>query len=80
MFINDSVTTTNRNIIRAALTDNAELARLCIEELETVPSLMESWSPELKSTAVELCISYNSRKVLELLLNTKDRVSFSFDF
>lgn len=79
LFMNDSFTTTNRNIIRAALTDNAELAKLCIQELEAVPSLMESWSPEIKSTAVELCISHNSRKVLELLLNTKDRVSL-FDF
>lgn len=70
LYINDSATTGNRNIIRAALTDNAELAKLCIEETSIISSLMESWSPELKSTALELCISHNSRKVLELLLKT----------
>jgi len=75
VYIGDSVTTTNRNIIRAAVTDNLELAKLCIDETETVSSLMESWSPEIKSTAIELAIRHNSRKVLELLLKAKDRVS-----
>ena len=70
LYIDDSITTANRNIIRAALTDNVELAKLCIEENTIISSLMESWSPELKSTALELCISNNSRKVLELLLKS----------
>ena len=68
IFTDDSQTTSNRNIIRAALTDNAELAKICISEITLISSLMESWSPEIKSTAIELCISNNSRKVLSLIL------------
>ena len=67
-YIENSAVSSNRNIIRAVLTDNVELAKLCLEEKSVVSSLMESWSPELKSTALELCITHNSRKVLELLL------------
>lgn len=68
LYLDNSIITANRNIIRAALTDNVELAKACIAEVNLVSSLMEPWSPELKSTAIELAISHNSRGVLELLL------------
>lgn len=80
IYLEDSSTTANRNIIRACLTDNADLAKLCINEKQLITSLMESWSPEIKSTAIELCITNNSRKVLLLLLDVckeeEEKVTF----
>ena len=69
LYLENSMTTANRNIIRAALTNNAELAKKCIEEVNLLSSLMEPWSPEIKSTALEIAISRNSLSVLELLLD-----------
>ena len=69
LYLENSMTTANRNIIRAALTNNAHLAKKCIEEVNLLSSLMEPWSPEIKSTALEIAISRNSLSVLELLLD-----------
>ena len=69
LYIDNSITTSNRNIIRAAITDNIELAKLCVSETGIITSLMEPWSPEIRSTAIELAISHSSLKVLEYLLS-----------
>lgn len=55
---NQSAVTDNKNVIRAAVTDNIELLKKCMREKE-ITNLLETWSPEVKWTALEYMIYYN---------------------
>jgi len=63
-----SVQTCNWNVIRAVRTQNYTLLETLIKSKKWISTLIETWSPEIKWTAVEYAIFNNDIKALEMLI------------
>ena len=61
-----------KNVLRAAINDDVKLMEELIKSKQLIPSLITTWSPELKASPLELAIKYESLNCLELLLEQED--------
>jgi hypothetical protein len=59
----------NRNVLRAAYTENSTLLSNCIFDKDNVTNLNAHWGPDLKETALMALLERGNLKMLESLLH-----------
>lgn len=64
----------NKNVIRAAETNNKKLLKKCIHETKKISSLTAFWGCENTVTALNLIIRKNQHEMLEILLHPNVKV------
>lgn len=74
LYLDCCIRCNNKNIIRAAITNNTTLLKNGIDEKKKISSLTAYWSPEIKKTALDFMIADNNHKMLEILLHPKLKV------
>ena len=71
LFLDCCIRCNNKNIIRAANTNNEKLMKAGIAATNKISCLVATWSPEVRNTSMEILTSNNNAKLLELLLHPK---------
>lgn len=64
----------NKNLIRAAITDNEQLLKECLAAKKKISLLTPLWSPEVKWTPIEYMVNNNQHEMLEILLHPNVKV------
>jgi len=64
----------NKNIIRAAITENESLLKKCIEAKNKISNLLAYWSPECCWTSLEHIVSRNLHSFLEIMMHPKVKI------
>jgi hypothetical protein len=59
----------NKNVIRAALTENKTLMKKCLEAKNKISAMDAYWSPEIKLTAIEYIAIQNCDELLEVTVH-----------
>jgi hypothetical protein len=70
-FLECCIRCNNRNIIRAANTNNEKLMKAGIDAKNKISQLTAYWSPEMHLTSLDLVIANNSHELLEIMLHPK---------
>lgn len=61
----------NRNVVRAVLTNSAVLMQSCVESKDKITSLFDSWSPEISFDSFYYAVTTNNLNMITKLVKSK---------